>query len=217
MERKQVKELLQKVKSESRKRNFIQTVDLIINLKNLDLKKSDDQQDYFLQLKHTLGRKIKVCALIGPELKDAAEGEVDTVIMVSEFDKYAKDPKLAKKLASEHDYFIGQANIMPKIATAFGRVLGSRGKMPNPKVGCVVPPNANLAPLYEKLQTTIRIFAKKSPVIHLAIGKEDMDEKELVDNFMTIYDSIMHHLPNSNNNIKSIILKLTMGAPVRVK
>ena len=162
MEKKQVEEALKKVRAESKKRNFTQTIDLIINLKNLNLKKTEHQQDFFLQLKHPIGRKMKICALIGPELKDGATGIVDTIILADDFDKYAKDMKLTKKLASEHDYFIGQANIMPKIATAFGRVLGSRGKMPNPKVGGVVPPNANLKPLCEKLQKTMLNTTKPS-------------------------------------------------------
>ena len=102
--------------------------------------------DTFITLPHTKGKKAKVCALIGPELEQQAKQVCDSVVLSDSFDRF-KDKKDIKKLADSFDFFIAQANIMPKIATAFGRVFGPRGKMPNPKAGCVVPPNANLKPL----------------------------------------------------------------------
>lgn len=217
MQKSEILEALKKAKAESTKRNFKQSVDLIINLTGIDLKKTEQQIDAFVQLHNSPGRKMKVCALVGPELKDQAESSVDKAVLFEEFDKYAANKKMTKKLASDFDYFIGQANIMPKIATAFGRVLGARGKMPNPKAGLIVPPNANLKPLYEKLQKTVRVKAKIAPVIQALIGKEDMDDEQLADNAMVIYTTIIGATPNGEHNIKSAFIKLTMGKPVRVK
>ena len=121
-----------------------------------------------------------------------------------------------KKLATEHDYFLGQANIMPKIAQTFGRVLGPRGKMPNPKAGCVVPPKAPLKPLYERLQNTVKISVKKQPNIQVLIGKQDMPPEQVAQNVMTIYDQVIHHLPKERHNIKAVWIKTTMSKPVRL-
>jgi len=121
-----------------------------------------------------------------------------------------------RKLAKGYDFFIAQANLMAKVATTFGRVLGPKGKMPNPKAGCVVPPNANLKPLVAKLQKTVRIAAKTTPMVQMAAGLEDQKEEEVSDNILTLYDQLIHHLPKERNNVRSIYLKLTMGKPQKI-
>jgi large subunit ribosomal protein L1 len=216
MQKSEIIEALKKAKTESPKRNFKQSYDLVMNLTGLDMKKTEHQVDQFIQLHYAPGRKVRVCALVGPELKDAATQAVDMVILSDDFDKYAQNKKLTKKLASDYQFFIGQANIMPKIASAFGRVLGSRGKMPNPKAGLIVPPNANLKPLHEKLQKTVRATARTAPVLQCLIGKEDMPEDQLADNAMMIYNTVINVLPGGENNVRNVFVKLTMGKPAKV-
>jgi large subunit ribosomal protein L1 len=160
------------------KRNFKQSVDLIINLKDLDFKKPENQVDFYVTLQHGNGKTVRTCAFVGPELKDEAKAQV---------------------------------------ATVFGRVLGPRGKMPNPKAGCVVPPKAALKPLVERLQKTVRVQAKKDPVVHLLVGREDMAEATLVDNITFLYSQVQSHLPAEGNNIRNAIVKLSMGKPVKLQ
>jgi len=105
---------------------------------------------------------------------------------------------------------------MPKIATTFGRVFGPKGKMPHPKAGCVVAPNANLKPLYERLQKTLKIATKNDPIIQCSVGKEDMKDEEVIDNILTVYNALVHALPNEKHNVKSVFLKLTMSKSVRI-
>ncbi len=216
MKKDELLKALKTVKGNSPKRKFKQTYDLIINLKNLDIKKTNNQIDTFVQLHHDRGKKVKICALVGPELKTSAKEPCDMVVALDEFDKYTKDKKLTKKLAQDYDFFIAQANIMPKIAAAFGKVLGPKGKMPNPKAGCIVPPNANLVPLVEKLQHTVRVSVKIAPLFQCRIGNEETDDEKLIDNAMIIYNALAHALPNEQNNIKSVYLKLTMGPSIKI-
>ena len=197
----------------SKKRKFNQTFDLIINLKSLNMKNPDHQLDLFIPLHYT-SKKNSFCALIGPELQEQAK-VFEQVILADDFDKY-KDKKILKKLAKKHDFFVAQATIMPKVATAFGRVLGPKGKMPNPKAGCVVPPNANLKILRNRLEKTIRVLAKVNPIVQVAVGKEDMKDEEILDNIKTVFDQVLHHLPNEEQNIDSIYVKLTMGKSIKV-
>ena len=195
------------------KKKFAQSFDLIINLKDLNLKNPEEQVDFFTSLKYSTS-KIKVAALVGQELSDSAK-ICDKVIKQTEFDNY-KDKKTAKKLATEYDFFIAQADIMPKVAQAFGRVLGTRGKMPNPKLGSILPGKAPVEPLYKKLQSTVRLTAKKTPVIQVKIGNENMKDEEIIENALIIYDQIIHHLPKERSNIKNAMLKLTMSKPIKI-
>ena len=215
MDEKKLKESVSKL-HESNKRNFKQTVDLVINLKGLDLKKPEHQIELFLQLPKYKGKKSKVCALVGPEMGDQAKSVMDAFLLLPDFDRYAQEKKLIRKLARENDFFVGQATLMPKIATSFGRVLGPKGKMPNPKSGCIVPPNANLKVVYEKLQSTVKISGKKAPILQTTIGNEESKEEDLMDNIKHIYNNVVNALPQGEHNIKSVFIKYTMGKPIKI-
>jgi large subunit ribosomal protein L1 len=207
---------LQQVKASSPKRKFAQSVDLIINLKELDLKKPEEQVDVWVPLVNPKGKVIKIAALVGPEMQEQAKANCDLVIMHDEFKKYEGKKKEIRKLAKTNDLFIAQANIMPDVAKFFGRVLGPRGKMPNPKAGCVVPPNVNLKALTDKLKRTLHVVAKTQLSAKCSIGKEDMPDEKLIENIMLVYNAVLHALPQEINNIKSVILKLSMGPPFKV-
>jgi len=211
MDKKSVLEALKKLRESGKKRNFTQSADLIVTLRDLDLKKPEEQVDFFATFHHPTGKKRKVCALVGPELLDEAKANCDRAVSLDDFEKYSKDKKLTKKLASEFDFFIAQANIMPKVAAAFGKVLGSRGKMPNPKAGCVVPPKTSLKPLYEKLQNTIKVSAKLSPMVQVFVGKENLKDEDLADNIIDILAQLESKLPKGKNNIKNAFVKFTMS------
>jgi large subunit ribosomal protein L1 len=204
-----------KVKQDSPERNFDQTVELVINLRDMDMNDPDNKIDFFISAPNDMGMDRKICALVGPELEDAAADVCDKVIKHDDFDSF--EPREFKKIAQNYDFFVAQATIMPDVASAFGRYLGPRGKMPSPKAGSVVPPNANLKPLYEKLQKTLAITAKKGPVVHTVLGKEDIDDDKLGDNAMFIYNQLLRRLPQEQNNIKEMYVKLTMGQPVKVE
>ena len=210
MDKQLIANTLKTVKENSPKRNFKQSIDLIITLKDLDLKKTEHQINTFVTLQHDTGKKASVCALVGPELEKNAKEVCDQVILSDQFDKF-KDKKEIKKLANIHEFFISQANIMPKVATVFGRYLGPKGKMPNPKIGGVLPPNANIKQIYDKLSKTIILATKNEPTIKCIIGKEDSNEDQVIDNALTIYNNLLQKLPNEKQNVKKVMLKLTMG------
>lgn len=215
MKKESIKQAIDELRKPEHKKKFSQSFDLIVNLKDLNLKNPEEQVDFFTSLKNSTS-KIKVAALVGQELNDSAK-VCDKVIKQTEFDEYKNDPKKAKKLANEYDFFIAQADIMPKVAQSFGRVLGTRGKMPNPKLGTIVPGKAAVDPIYKKLQNTVRITAKKTPVIQVKIGKEDMTDDQIIENALLVYDQIIHHLPKERSNVKNALLKLTMSKPIKLE
>ncbi|HLD05923.1 MAG TPA: 50S ribosomal protein L1 [Candidatus Nanoarchaeia archaeon] len=215
MDQKLISNALKDVRSSS-KRNFVQSVDLIINLKGLNLKDPAHQVDQYIQMHYPRGKPVKLCAFVGPELADQSREVMDATISVDDFPQYS-DKKQLKKLAKQYDFFVAQATVMPKVASVFGKVLGPRGKMPNPRAGCVVPPNANLKPLAARLRTTARAAARTAPTVQVAVGREDMKDEELAENAFAVYNGVLHALPQEKNNISAVYLKLTMGKPVKVE
>jgi len=216
MDKQNILDSLKELRKVAKKRNFSQSIDLIINLKQLNPKSSEDQIDVFLQLPNAKPKKARICALIDKELDTKAK-IFDTVILKEEFQKYAKNKKLTKQLASKHDFFIAQANLMGEIATAFGKVLGPKGKMPNPKAGCIVPPVIpSLEPIKQKLNSTIRFSSKNQLVMKASIGSEEMKDEDLTENIFHAYNSILHVLPKEKDNLKSILIKFTMSPSVEI-
>jgi len=215
MKKETILSVLKELKEKSKKRNFSQTVDFTINLKNIDLKKPENKIDTFLALPKSLGKKLKICGLVDKEMVNQAKESLDNVVTKDQFQILKKQE--LKKLAKEYDFFIAQSTLMVDIAKYFGRVFGPKGKMPNPKSGCVVPPNANLKLLYEKLQKTIRINAKNEASIKCMVGKDSLSDDDLAENILAVYDSVVKSLPNEKGNISKILVKLTMSDSLEVK
>ncbi len=212
MDKKEALETIQEIRKNSEKRNFKQTFDLIINFKGLDLKKPEHNINTFLRLPYSKGRENKVGIFIGKELLNKSKGVCDEIVHESDLAVLAKDKKKLKKLAKKLDYFIAQADIMPKIAMAVGKVLGPMGKMPNPKAGCIVQPTIpDLKPVCAALRNTIRLQTKNEPCIKVPVGKEDSKDEEVAENVMAVYNNIVHLLPQEKHSIKNIFIKLTMG------
>tara|TARA_Y100000034_G_scaffold129454_1_gene185921 strand:- start:2067 stop:2711 length:645 start_codon:yes stop_codon:yes gene_type:complete len=214
MNKGQIKKALEALRKDSKKRKFDQSIDFIANLRDINIKKNEDNVDAFVTLHYPSSKKVKICAFVGKELKEKAK-VFDKVVSDDEFLTY-KDKKLTKTLSKSYDIFLAQASIMSKVATTFGKVLGPKGKMPNPKAGHVLVPGMDLEKVKDKINATIRLKTKNEPIVKASIGKESMTEEQLIDNFNTTYNALVHALPKEENNIGSIYLKMTMGKPIKV-
>lgn len=190
----------------SKKRNFEQTIDLIINLCSFDVKK--ESINIFVTLPY-LATKKKICAFL------EHKSNIFDTITKKEFDSYKG--KELKKLVKKYDFFAANAKLMPSVATAFGKVLGPAGKMPSPKLGIVTTEDEKaLSQLKEKIEKIVHIKTKESS-IKVAIGKESMPDEQIAENSFTVYHSVLETLPRKKENIKNVMLKLTMSKPVRVE
>ncbi len=214
MDKKDIIQAIKAARENSKQRKFAESIDVIINLKGLNLKKEDEKILAFIPLPHQRGKRVKITALVDQALSTKAKADCDNHVLFENFKK--QDKKKIRKLAKQTDYFIAQANIMPKVAQTFGRVLGPRGMMPNPKAGCVVPPTADLKPLVERLQKLARIETKNEPTIKTSLGSSKLKDDELADNALAIYNYVVHHVPQETNNIKNVLIKTSMGQPMVV-
>jgi len=189
------------------KRKFDQTVEIIVNLKGVDLKR--EAINAVINIPH----KIKDKKVFG-----FLNNKSDLVKSISKLDfpKYS-DKKLLKRLVKEYDFFIASAPLMPSVATTFGKVLGPAGKMPSPQLGVLMQENDNvIKELVEKISTSIKIRAKEAS-IKVPVGKESMKDDEILANALAVYKGIENALPTKRDNVRNVLIKLTMSKPVKVE
>lgn len=206
MAEKKTLDAVKKALEKSPKRNFRETVDLSINLKEVDMSipKNRIQEDIILP--HGRGKIVKVCVIGGPELAQKAKGVADRVITVEELGTLADDKKLAKKVAGQFDYFIAEAPLMPQVGKRLGIVLAPRGKMPKPIASGVDPKT-----MIDNLRKSTTIRTKDKVTFHTPVGTTDMTPEELADNVDLIIKRLALKLEKGTNNIRSAYIKTTMG------
>ncbi len=197
---------------ESKKRNFKQSFDLAINLASIDLKKPENKIKADLTLPHGFGRPVKVGVIADMLLPQAKNlGESIVLIRKDEIETLGKDKKAVKNLAEKCRYFVAEAPLMPLVGRYFGQVFATRNKMPTP----IPPTTPNLKLLIEKYSKTVRITLKDSPVIHVPVGFEEMEDEKVAENVEAVINSVIATLPKGKENVKNFFIKLTMGSPVK--
>jgi large subunit ribosomal protein L1 len=216
MDTTKVLEALKKLRESVKKRNFKQSIDFAIILKEVDLNSAEGKIDEYIALPVGSHKKAKICAFVDKDLSTEARKVFDKVIAKDEFSQWAGNKKGIKALAREFDYFVAQATIMTDVAAIFGKVLGPKGKMPNPKAGCVVLPKSDLHAVKHKLESTIRLRTNKQPVISAMIGNEESKDEDLAKNIIHVFEFIKKKLPRGDQQIKKTYVKMTMSEPVYI-
>ncbi len=209
------KENMKKALEELRKhekRNFKQSLELIIKLKDLDLKKPENRLNQVVVLSHPIGKPIKVCVIAGGDLAlKSKEAKADLVIGRDQLEELAKDKKSSRKLQNGYDFFVAEASLMPLVGKTIGPVLGPRGKMPTP-----IHPNAPIAEVIEQARRTVRIRVRDQPVIQCRVGSDDMSDDELAENIQAVFASVEGKLERGSRNISVVLIKTTMESPVNL-
>ena len=205
-------EAVKEAKEQAKPRNFTQSIDVIINIKDLDVRKPENRFSEEVALPNGRGKEIKIGVIADGELALAAKNAgVDVVISKEDLQEFGKDIKAAKKVVNSVDSFIAQADMMPLVGRFLGPILGPRNKMPKP-----VPASARIEPLLERVQATIKVGVKQQPSIQILVGTQDMDDEKLAENIEAVLAVLDRNLEKGRNQIKSMYIKATMGSVVRV-
>jgi large subunit ribosomal protein L1 len=192
-------------------RNFKQTVELAINLKNVDLTIPKNRIDEDIALPNGRGKEPKVAVFASGETALRSREVADTVITPEDLEELAKNKRRARKLANEHTFFVSEAPLMATIGKSLGTVLGPRGKMPRP-----MPPNFDPTGIVRSLRTTVKVRSKQSETFHTPVGTEEMSAEAIAENVAEILRRVRGKLEQGDQNIRSAFVKTTMGPAVRV-
>ena len=207
-----IQKSLEELRKNKKKRNFKESLELIIKLKDLDLKKPENRINQTIILPHDIGKPVKVCVIATGQLAlKSKEANADLVLGKDQLTDLANDKKAARKLQQEYGFFIAEAPLMPLVGKTIGPTLGPRGKMPTP-----INSNAPIADVIDQARRTIKIRVRDQPVIQCRIGVDDMSDDNLSENIQAVFSSIEGKLERGVRNISKILIKTTMHEPVNL-
>ncbi len=204
---------IKEAKEKSGKKKFVQSLELIVNLQDIDLRRPENRFQERVEPPYPAGRENKICVIAsGGMAFRAKEAGADYIIQRSELEALADDKKRQKELARTYDFFISEAPLMPLVGRVFGSTLGPRGKMPTP-----VAPNGDIKEEIERHRKMVLIRLRGQPVLQCRVGTEKMPDKEVAENIQAIMSRIERKLGRGFKDVRSIYLKSTMGSPVKVE
>jgi large subunit ribosomal protein L1 len=212
MAKEQIIESVKKALEISPPRNFEESVELAINLKNVDLSQPQNRIDEEILLPHGRGKQVKIAVFAkGDIAQQAKSAGADYVFDQTDIEALAEDQARARNLAKEVDFFIAETAYMPIIGKTLGRLLGPRGKMPEP-----LTPDKDIKQLIERARTSIRVRSKDRITFHVPVGRRSMEPEKLAENAESVLTRIEQKLERGAQNIRSVYIKTTMGPAVRV-
>ena len=187
---------------------FDETVEVHFSL-GLNVRHAEEQLRGTISLPHGTGREQRVAVFAeGEKAREAEEAGADVV----------GSADLATRIEGGFDDFdvaIATPDQM-SVVGKLGRILGPRGKMPNPKTGTVTMDVGKA--VREAKAGKLEYRTDRGANVHVTIGKKSFDEKQLLENYAALIDEIMRAKPSAAKGryIKTVTLTSTMGPGIHV-
>ena len=187
---------------------FDETVEAHVRL-GLNVRHADQQLRGTLMLPHGTGKTLRVAVFAeGEKAKEAQAAGADVV----------GGADLAAKIEGGFDDFdvaVATPDLMGTVGK-LGRILGPRGKMPNPKTGTVTFDVGKA--VQDAKAGKLEYRTDRGANVHLPIGKKSFDERRLLENYATVIEEIVRAKPSAAKGryIRTITLTTTMGPGVHV-
>ena len=205
----QIAEMIKEAKAATKQRKFKQSIELIINFKDIDVKKGFVINEV-IQIPKT-SSPATVCVMATGDMgQKAKQANADEVVGTDELDKFATNKRESRKFINKYDFFLADTQVMPVVGKTLGQLLGPRGKMPTP-----VPFNAPIESFLQRFRSSIKIRTRASLSMSCKIGDESMEDADLATNAHAILSAVEKKLPNGEKNMKRIMVKTTMGKPIK--
>jgi large subunit ribosomal protein L1 len=192
-------------------RNFRETVDLAVNLRDLDLNEPSNRVDESVVLPSGTGQETRIVVIAEGETGLRAEDVADEVLDSDDLADLGDDDDAAKDLAEETDFFIAEESKMQDVGRYLGTILGPRGKMPEP-----LSPDDDVVEVVNRMKNTVQIRSGDRRTFHTRVGAEDMGTEEIADNIDVILRRLHADLEKGPLNLDTVFVKTTMGPAVEV-
>ncbi len=213
VERQKILEAVRTAIESAPERKFSESVDLTVNLKNIDMAQPKNRIDETILLPNGTGRTVGIAVLGKGEITtQAKEAGVDLIIGPEEIERLGGEPREARKMANQYRFFLAETAVMPLVGRWLGVRLGPRGKMPMP-----IPQGTDIRPIVERLRGSVKIRTKDKKVFHANVGTTTMTPEQLSENIDAVLKRVESVLEQGALNVRSIYVKTTMGPAVKVE
>jgi large subunit ribosomal protein L1 len=212
VERARILEAVKAAIEKAPERKFSESVDLTINLKNIDMAQPKNRIDETILLPHGTGRKVGIAVLgKGDITTQAREAGVDLIISPEEIERLGGEPREARQVASSYRFFLAETSVMPQVGRFLGPRLGPRGRMPTP-----IPGGTDIRPIVERLRNSVKVRTKDKKTFHVKVGSTQMPPEQIAENIDAVIRKIEGALDQGAMNIRSVYVKTTMGPAERL-
>ena len=212
VERVQILKAVNEAVEKAPKRNFQESMEISINLKNLDMAQPKNRIDETMILPKGTGKTVKIAVLgKGDITTQAKAASVDLIIGPEEIERLGGEPREARKMAEEYNFFLAETAVMPLVGRYLGTRLGPRGKMPQP-----VPPGMDVGPIVERLRNSVKFRTKDKLTFHVRVGSTGMSPEDVAENIDAIMKKVESSLASGSMNVRSVYVKTSMGPAVRL-
>ena len=187
---------------------FDETVEVHFHL-GLNVRHADQQLRGTLMLPHGTGKEMRIAVFAeGEKAREAEDAGADVV----------GSADLATQIEGGFDDFdvaIATPDMMGTVGK-LGRILGPRGKMPNPKTGTVTFDVGKA--VRDAKAGKLEYRTDRGANVHLVIGRKSFDERALLENYATVVEEIVRAKPAAAKGryLRSITLTSSMGPGIHV-
>ena len=213
--------VLKKEGKKPKSRNFDESIDLIVNLKDINLNDPKQRIDKELLLPNNVVKNDNpnVCVIASDEiLLEAKNMGLDTMDQEALANLNTQEKKDKKKFVKKYAFFIVEDKLMRDVARYLARFLGPSGKMPKPFPSGygIISSVDDLKTAVDRYKRAINLQVKKIPVVQVKIGKKSMEKEKLFENLKTVIEYLADQMPHKYNNFRSAFVKSTMGKPIKM-
>jgi large subunit ribosomal protein L10Ae len=193
-----------------KKRNFTETVEIQITLKNYDPQR-DKRFSGTFRLPSIPRPNLKACMLGNAAHCEQADRIGIDHMSVDDLKKLNKNKKLVKKLAKKYDFFLASDNMIKQIPRLLGPGLTKAGKFPT-----LLASGEDMQEKIDEVKSTIKFQMKKVMCLNVAIGNVAMEKQQIIANTQLSANFLASLLKKQWQNIGQIYIKSTMGPSIQI-